>query len=216
MPKLFLIVGMGDGIGLAVSRRFAKEGFAIAMIARSEAKLQGFKDTLKAEGYSAHSFVADAGDEFSLKAAIAAIQTQLGNPEVLIYNVAVPNMNNVLDETVERLMSDFNANVTGALVATQAVLPAMKAQGTGTILFTGGGFSMYPSPDFASLSIGKAGIRSLAKMLAEALKPGGVRVGTITVCGIVNPDDPKYNPESIAENYWAFHVKTESDSEIIY
>lgn len=207
---------MGDGIGLAVARRFASQGFAIAMIARNEAKLQGFKDTLEAEGYSAHSFIADAGDEASLRAAIAAIQEQLGNPEVLIYNVAIPTMNNVLNETVERLTSDFKANVVGALVATQAVLPMMKAQGTGTIVFTGGGFSTYPSPDFASLSLGKAGIRSLARMLAEALKPDGIRVGTVTIFGTVNSDDPKYNPDSIAENYWNFYTNPASDSEIVY
>ncbi|MBD3886227.1 SDR family NAD(P)-dependent oxidoreductase [Phormidium tenue FACHB-886] len=216
MPKLFVIVGMGDGIGLAVSRRFASQGFTIAMIARNETKLQGFKDTLEAEGHSAHSFVADAGDEVSLRTAIAAIQEQLGHPEVLVYNVAIPTMNNVLNETVERLTSDFKANVVGALVATQAVLPMMKAQGTGTILFTGGGFAIYPSPDFASLSLGKAGIRSLAKLLAEALKPDSIRVGTVTVCGTVNPDHPKYNPDSIAENYWNFYANAESDSEIVY
>ncbi|HEY9894527.1 MAG TPA: SDR family NAD(P)-dependent oxidoreductase [Candidatus Sericytochromatia bacterium] len=216
MPKLFVMVGMGEGVALAVSRRFAQAGFTIAMIARNEAKLQDFKNTLEAEGYRAYSFVADAGDEDSLRAAIAALQAQLGSPEVLVYNVAVSSLNPVLSETVERLTSDFKANVVGALIATQAVLPAMKAQAGGTILFTGGGFSMYPSPDFASLSIGKAGIRSLAKMLAEALKPEGIRVGTVTICGIVNPSDPKYNPDSIAENYWNFYAKPESDAEIVY
>lgn len=216
MPKLLTIVGMGDGIGLAVARRFASEGFAITMIARNAATLQGFQNTLRAEGYAAHSFIADAGDESSLRSALAAIQEQLGNPEVLIYNVAIPTMNNVLNESTESLTNDFKANVVGALIATQAVLPTMKAQGTGTILLTGGGFSMYPSPDFASLSIGKAGIRSLAKMLAEALKPNGIRVGTITVCGTVNSDDLKYNPNSIAENYWDFYINPKSSSEIIY
>jgi short-subunit dehydrogenase len=92
----------------------------------------------------------------------------------------------------------------------------MKAQSKGTILFTGGGFSIHPSPDFASLSLGKVGIRSLAKMLSDALKSNGIRVGTITVCGTVNPNDPKYNPERIAENYWSFHINEESNSEIVY
>lgn len=216
MSKLLVIVGMGEGIGLAVTRQFARQGFAIAMIARNAAKLRGFKDTLEGEGYSAHSFVADAGDEASLRAAIADIQAQLGSPEVLVYNVAILSKNNVINETVENLTHDFQANVVGALVATQAVLPAMKAQGAGTILFTGGGLSMHPSPDFASLSIGKAGIRSLAKMLAQALKPDGIRVGTITICGFVKADDPKYNPDSVAENYWNFYTRSESDSEIIY
>jgi NADP-dependent 3-hydroxy acid dehydrogenase YdfG len=216
MTKLLTIVGMGNGMGLAIARRFAKEGFAIAMIARNATKLQDFKATLQAEGYAAHDFVADAGEEASLHSAFASIQTQLSDSDVLIYNAATPKMAPILNETMDTLANDFQINVAGALAATKAVLPAMQAKGQGTILFTGGGFSMYPSPDFGSLSLGKAGIRSLAKMLAEALKTEGIRVGTITICGIVNPDDDKYNPEQIAENYWNFHINSASDSEIVY
>lgn len=215
MP-LFVIVGMGEGIGLAVARRFAKEGFALAMIARNAAKLEGFQKSLQAEGYKAYSFIADAGSEDALKSAFISIRAQLGDPEVLVYNAATLKMENILNETMESLANDFKVNIGGALTATQAVLSAMKAQGKGTILFTGGGFSMYPSPDFASLSLGKAGIKSLAKMLSDALKGNGIRVGTITVCGTVNSDDPKYNPDSIAENYWSFHAVKESGSEIVY
>lgn len=216
MTKLFVIVGMGDGMGLAIARRFAKEGFAIAMLARNAAKLQAFKATLQAEGYEAYDFVADAGEEASLQSAFTSIQTQLGNPEVLVYNAATPKMESILNETMDTLAKDFKINVAGALVAVKSVLPALQAQGQGTILFTGGGFSMYPSPDFGSLSLGKAGIRSLAKMLAEALKPDGIRVGTITICGTVNPDDAKYSPDHIAEKYWDFHINPASDSEIVY
>jgi NADP-dependent 3-hydroxy acid dehydrogenase YdfG len=216
MTKLLTIVGMGDGIGLAIARRFAKEGFAIAMIARNAAKLETFKTTLQAEGYKAHAFAADAGDEAALQSAISSIQAQLGNSEILVYNVAMLKMEPILSETMDTLVTDFKINVAGALVATQAVLPAMQAQGQGTILFTGGGFALYPSPDFGSLSLGKAAIRSLAKMLAEALKSSGIRVGTVTICGTVNPEDPKYSPETVAENYWAFYANPASDSEIVY
>ena len=216
MAKLLTIVGMGDGLGLAIVRRFAGEGFAIAMIARNAAKLESFKATLQTEGYEAYSFAADAGDEPSLQSALASIQTQLGNSEVLVYNVAVLKMESILNETMDTLAADFKTNVAGALAATKAVLPAMQAQGYGTILLTGGGFALYPSPDFGSLSLGKAGIKSLAKMLAEALKPTGIRVGTVTICGTVNPDDPKYNPAQVAENYWTFHTDSTSDSEIVY
>lgn len=203
-------------MGLAIARRFAKEGFAIAMIARNAAKLQLFKATLQSEGYEAYDFTADAGDEASLQSALTSIQTRLGNPDVLVYNVATPKMESILNETMDTLAIDFKINVAAALVTTKAVLPAMKAQGRGTILLTGGGFALYPSPDFGSLSLGKAGIRSLAKMLATALKPDGIRVGTITIGGTVNPDDPKYSPDQIAETYWTFHANPESDSEIVY
>lgn len=216
MAKLFAIVGMGDGMGLAIARRFAREGFAIAMMARNAAKLQAFRAMLQAEGYEAHDFAADAGEEASLQSAFASIQTQLGDPEVLVYNAATPKMESVLNETMETLAIDFKINVAGALAATKAVLPAMQAKGQGTILFTGGGFAMYPSLDFGSLSLGKAGIRSLAKMLAEALEADGIRVGTITICGIVKPEDDKYNPDRVAENYWDFHSNSASESEIVY
>ncbi|MBD2186407.1 SDR family NAD(P)-dependent oxidoreductase [Aerosakkonema funiforme] len=215
MKKLLAIVGMGEGNGLAIARRFAKEGYAIAMLARNETKLNEFKNSLQREGYEAHYFTADASNEASLKSALASVKN-IANLEVLVYNAAVPKMVNVLNETFESLINDFQVNVAGALVAVQSVLPGMRQQEKGTILLTGGGFALYPSPDFASLSIGKAGIRSLAKILSDALKNEGIRVGTITICGTVNASDPKYNPESIAENYWNFHANPESESEIVY
>ncbi len=217
MMKVFVIVGMGEGNGMAIARRFGREGFAIAMIARNETKLQTYQATLKEEGLDSHYFIADAGDKTALKASFRALQDQLGSPEVMVYNAAVPRMQNVLETSFEDLVGDFQANVAGALVATQAVLPGMQqAAAKGTIIFTGGGFALYPSPDFASLSIGKAGIRTLANTLAAALKDQGIRVGTITICGTVDPADAKYNPDAIAEQYWQFFANPQSDAEIIY
>ncbi|MBE9035105.1 SDR family NAD(P)-dependent oxidoreductase [aff. Roholtiella sp. LEGE 12411] len=216
MTSLLIIVGMGEGNGLAIARRFAKEGFAIAMIARNQSKLQEYREQLQGSGYEVYDFVADAGDEASLKSAFASIQEQLGNPDVLVYNAAVPRMENVLNTSFETLVNDFKVNIAGALVAAQAVIPAMQAQGKGTILLTGGGFALYPSPDFASLSIGKAGIRSLANTLAGALKSPNIRVGTITICGTVDAADPKYSPDRIADKYWEFHTTQDSETEVVY
>ncbi|MBF2006841.1 SDR family NAD(P)-dependent oxidoreductase [Chlorogloeopsis fritschii PCC 9212] len=216
MTAVLVIVGMGDGNGLAIAHRFAQEGFAIAMIARNQSKLQGYQDILQAQGFEAHYFIADAGDETAMKSAFAELREQLGNPEVLVYNAAVPRMENVLNESFEALLDDFKVNVAGALVAAKAVLPGMQAQGKGTILFTGGGFALYPSPDFASLSIGKSGIRSLANTLGAALKEQNIRVGTITICGTVNPADSKYNPNQIAQKYWEFYTAPNPEIEVIY
>ncbi|MBW4688154.1 MAG: SDR family NAD(P)-dependent oxidoreductase [Komarekiella atlantica HA4396-MV6] len=216
MTSLLIIVGMGEGNGLAIARRFAQEGFAIAMIARNQSKLQEYREQLQGSGYEVYDFVADAGDEASLKSAFVSIQEQLGNADVLVYNAAVPRMENVLKTSFEILVNDFKVNVAGALVAAQAVIPGMQTQGKGTILLTGGGFALYPSPDFASLSIGKAGIRSLANTLAAALKSQNIRVGTITICGTVDAADPKYSPDRIAEKYWEFHTIQDSQTEVVY
>ncbi|WP_416666213.1 SDR family NAD(P)-dependent oxidoreductase [Egbenema bharatensis] len=217
MTQLIAIVGMGEGNGMAIARRFAREGFAVAMMARNPAKLQSYQAALQDEGITAHYFVADAGDKASLEEAFAAIEAQLGSPDVLVYNAAIPRMQNVLETSFDNLVSDFQANVAGALVATQAVLSGMQTdQKTGTILFTGGGFALYPHPDFASLSIGKAGIRSLAYILGAALEPQGIKVGTITISGTVDESDAKYNPTAIAEQYWTFHAMPQSEVEVVY
>jgi short-subunit dehydrogenase len=216
MAELCVIVGMGEGNGMAIARRFAKEGFAIVMIARNEAKLKGYQTTLQQDGVTSDYCLADAGDEAALETAFSGIQNQLGTPQVVIYNAAVPRMENVLQTQSETLVSDFRANVAGAIACVQAVLPAMQAQQRGTILFTGGGFSMYPHPDFVSLSIGKAGIRILANTLHAALKDSPIKVGTITICGTVNGDDPKYSSDRIAEEYWKLHTAENEAYEIIY
>lgn len=216
MQKFCVIVGMGEGNGMAIARRFASEGFAIAMVARNEDKLRDYQATLETEGITAHYFLADAGDEAALTAAFAAIQAQLGTPEVLIYNAAVPRMESVLQTSYNTLVNDFKANVAGAIACVQAVLPAMQAQQAGTLLFTGGGFALYPDPNFVSLSLGKAGIRVLASTLHAALKDSPVKVGTVTICGTVNGDDPKYSSDLIAEEYWKLHVADNGEYETVY
>ncbi|HEY9886787.1 MAG TPA: SDR family NAD(P)-dependent oxidoreductase [Candidatus Obscuribacterales bacterium] len=217
MTKLIAIVGMGEGVAMAIAQRFGREGFAIAMLARSEAKLQGYQTQLQAAGITAHYFLADAGSASEVKGAIADLQAQLGTPTVLIYNAAVPRQQSPIDTSVEDLVGDFQVNVAGALVATQAVLPGMEqAADPGTIIFTGGGFALYPSPDFASLSVGKAGLRSLAHTLAAALADRGVRVGMVTIAGTVDPAAAKHNPTAIAEQYWQFYTDPQAAIEIVY
>ncbi|MBD2105925.1 SDR family NAD(P)-dependent oxidoreductase [Nodosilinea sp. FACHB-13] len=216
MAKLCVIVGMGEGNGMAIARKFASQGFAIAMVARNEAKLKAYQATFETEGITSHYFLADAGDEAALTAAFAAIQTQSGTPEVLIYNAAVPRMESVLQTRYDTLVNDFKANVAGAIACVQAILPAMQTEQKGTLLFTGGGFVLYPDPNFVSLSLGKAGIRVLASTLHAALKDSPIKVGTVTICGTVNGDDPKYSSDLIAEEYWKLHIAENGEYETIY
>jgi short-subunit dehydrogenase len=216
MANLCVIVGMGEGNGMAIARRFAGAGFEIVMLARNEQRLQGYQSTLQSEGITSYYFLADAGDEANLTSTFATIQNQLGIPAVLIYNTAVPRMENILQTTYDTLVNDFRANVAGVMVCVQSVLPAMEQQQRGTILLTGGGFSLYPQPDFVSLSIGKAGIRVLANTLHAALQNSPIKVGTVTICGTVNGDDPKYSSDRIAEEYWKLHSAENAEYEVVY
>jgi short-subunit dehydrogenase len=87
------------------------------------------------------------------------------------------------------------------VVATQVAAPAMRAAGAGTILFTGGGFADYPVPALATLSLGKAALRSAATILGVELAEDGIRVATVTIAGVVERGTP-FDPDRIAETFW--------------
>lgn len=215
--KVCAIVGFGSGVSMGVAKVFGQEGYALALIARNPGKLIDNAQVLKADDYTVQTFAADAGDEASLIEAFSQIRTELGDPEVLIYNAATFTPGKPSSIASEGLIADFRVNVAGALVAVQQVIPAMKAKGKGSILFTGGGLALQPLADAASLSIGKAGIRSLAFTLAQELKENGIHVGTVTICGTVQPGS-HFDPDLIAQTYLALHKQTLGalETEIIY
>lgn len=202
---------------MGVAKAFGKEGYTLALLARNPTKLAENAKTLEQEGYTAHTFIADAGDENSLVKAFAQVREQLGDPTVLIYNAAIWKADSISTLTTANLIQDFNVNVTGAIISIQQVLPAMQRQKQGTILLTGGGLALYPNPSLISLGIGKAAIRSLALSLAEDLVIDDIHVATITICGTVEPGT-KFDPDAIAESYILLHKQSPENwqAELVY
>jgi enoyl-[acyl-carrier-protein] reductase (NADH) len=77
----------------------------------------------------------------------------------------------------------------------------MKAAGSGTMIVTGGGFADHPIPALATVSLGKAALRSAATMLGADLGPHGIRVATLTIAGQIAAGSA-FDPVRIAERYW--------------
>ena len=199
-----LIIGAGPGIGQALALAFAREGFSIALCARSAAKLLAVQEDVRETGSPAEIFIADAGNENSLRTMLAQVNQSLGAPQVLIYNAAVLTTGKPLSLTNTQLLKDFQVNVASALVAAQDVAPAMKAAGRGTILFTGGGFAYEPAANYSSVSLGKAALRNLTFSLAQELGASGIHVATVTVYGFVQPGT-HFDPSHIAKAFITLH-----------
>ncbi|MBX2843556.1 MAG: SDR family NAD(P)-dependent oxidoreductase [Flammeovirgaceae bacterium] len=214
--KVLTIVGMGKGISLAVAKRFATEGYSIAMISRNENNLKAYQKELTVAQVESQYFVGDAGDSESLKNAFNEIHSSIGPTETLIYNAAVIRKQNILTESLESLVNDFKVNVGGALESVKAVIPGMEKAGNGTIIFTGGGLSRHPHKDYGSLAIGKAGLRNLTGSISRALEGKNIKVGTVVIYGYVSEKDEKYNPRTIAEQYWEFMMSDGEDFEVVY
>ncbi|MBO1414906.1 SDR family NAD(P)-dependent oxidoreductase [Streptomyces sp. FH025] len=196
-----VVVGAGPGLGAAAARRFAREGLPVALIARGR-HVVDLADALNREGRSALPLRADSTDAPALHAALDAAVAAHGLPEVLVYNAAIIQQDRPGDLGAEDHLRAWSVNVLGALEAATHLAPAMARRGRGTILVTGG----MPRPDarYTSLSLGKAGVRALTRLLDEEYGPAGVHVGTVTVdCHMVPGTDS--DPDLVAEHYWTLH-----------
>lgn len=215
--KLCVVVGVGPGVGLAVARRFGREGFLLALIARRAEVIAAYVDDLGKEGIEAHAFAADAGDTAALIQAFVQIKAEIGTPDVVVYNAAAMTPDKPAELNPDRVAADFRVNVVGALVCAQQVIPSMRTQQRGTILVTGGGLALSPETEYASLAIGKAGLRNLCYSLGAELEPDGIHVATVTICGFVSPGT-HFDPDLIAERYWHLHTQQWGDweREIVY
>lgn len=201
---LLVIVGAGPGVSAGVARKFGSNGFRVVLIARTERSLQRSLEDLRQVQIESYGITADASDPDSVKAAFAQIENLYGATDVLVYNAAHIAPGDALSLTEQQLIDDLKVNTVGALTSAQQVIPDMIERKQGTLFFTGGGIALNPNPLYASLSIGKAAVRSLALSLAETLEPHGIYVGQVLIADHVQ-QGTYYDPDRIADVYWELY-----------
>jgi short-subunit dehydrogenase len=196
-----LLVGAGPGLGLAIARRFAVGGYRVTLVGRSLDRLADLVGGLSDTGAEIGAIEADAGDPDGLGARMAELYRGEGAPGVIVYNAVMGTPDQLLSASVAHLQAAYAVDVIGAIVVAQVAAPAMRAAGFGTMIVTGGGFADHPIPALATISLGKAALRSAATMLAADLEPDGIRVATLTIAGQIAAGT-EFDPERIAERYW--------------
>ncbi|HVI04465.1 MAG TPA: SDR family NAD(P)-dependent oxidoreductase [Sphingomicrobium sp.] len=200
-----VVVGVGEGNGAALARAFAREGMTLALLARGT----NFTNSLADELGNAQAFACDVSDPKSIADAFARIRSELGDPETLVYNAGSGVWGDVETITPDGFESSWRVNALGALAASQQVIPAMKATGSGTIIFIGATASLRGGPRTAAFAPAKAAQRSLAESMARTLWPQGIHVALIVVDAVVNlprtrqnmpdkPDDFFLQPDDMA------------------
>lgn len=212
------VLGVGPGLGTAIVRRFAREDFAVGMMARNEESLSGIREDIEGGGGTALAVSADATDPASVEAAFIRVREELGDPEVFVYNAGAFQMGGILEVSPEQFDFCFKANCAGAFYAAQQVLPAMQEAGRGTIILTGATASTRGSARFAALATGKFGLRALAQSMAREFGPQGIHVAHAVIDGQIltpqaremSPDREErtmLSPDAIAETYWQLHTQ---------
>ncbi|GAA2451243.1 hypothetical protein GCM10010191_81640 [Actinomadura vinacea] len=210
-----VIIGAGPGIGRSVALRFAREGLPVALVARTNAVVRDIAESVGSLGVPVVPLTADSTDETALRASLDAAADRLGPPDVVVYNAAIIQADSPGELSVRAHLNAWAVNVVGALTAAAHVMPAMARHGSGTFIVTGG--MPEPKRQYVSLSLGKAGVRTLVALLDQQYGPSGVHVATVTVAGPVAPGTD-FDPDDIAEHYWRLHLQPRSlrEREIVH
>lgn len=231
------VVGAGPGIGEAVARRFTAEGFVVALLARTEDKLQTMAQGIDQDfgKGTARYYLTDLRVEDSVDASFKKIKSELGPVNVLVYNAGARRVNgkSILDTTSEEFENFTKINLFGAVWSTKRVLPDMLAAGKGTILFTGATGALRGMPGLSSFSPGKFGLRSFAQIVTREYQSQGIHAAHIIVDGPVDGkliggvrrrqwqregatdklddiDSYLVQPADLAQTYWFLHTQPRS------
>jgi NAD(P)-dependent dehydrogenase (short-subunit alcohol dehydrogenase family) len=226
MPAIVLVAA-GPRLGLSLGKIFGGHGFDVALIARSPERIGELTEKLAAEGITAAGFPADVTDHAALAAALDSAAGRFGGIDVLHYSspgagtTAALRSTGPLDVTVGNLRPQVESICYGAITATRAVLPAMLAAGTGTLLYTTGGSSIAPAPVFVSAGMAGAALRKWVLTLNVALAGRGVYAGHVAIgvwiAGTPGAPDgaPLRDPDDIARLYWDLHTGREPAEYVI-
>ncbi|GHO62938.1 short-chain dehydrogenase [Ktedonobacter sp. SOSP1-52] len=173
--KIVLLTGASEGIGLATARLFAKLGARVALVARSEEKLQQLANALP----DALAVPADMRDETAVQAMVRHVSRSYGRIDVLVNNVGQGLHVPVEHADIEQYRALFQLNVVGVLSAMQAVIPLMRKQGGGVIVNISSGTTKTVIPHVGPYASTKAALNTLTLTARLELAPENIRVGLV-------------------------------------
>ncbi|CAL5369522.1 unnamed protein product [Camellia sinensis] len=184
------IVGVGPALGRSIARKFAHEGYTVAILARDLGRLSRFAEEIaREEKGQVFAIRIDCSDSRSVREAFEGVLS-LGFVEVLVYNAYQPVWHNnhpthFTDIRVDAFEKSIAVSSVGAFHCAQQVLPGMVDRGRGTILFTGCSASLNGIAGYSELCCGKFALRALSQCLATEFQPLGVHVAHVIIHGIV-------------------------------
>lgn len=186
------IVGVGPKLGRSIARKFAHEGYTVAILARDLGRLSRFADEIaREEKAQVFAIRIDCSESRSVREAFEAVLS-LGFVEILVYNanyqpVSSWNPTTFTDIRIDSFEKSLAVSSLGAFLCAQQVISGMVERGKGTILFTGCSASLNGIPGYSELCCGKFALRALSQCLAREYQPLGIHVAHIIIDGLIGP-----------------------------
>ena len=179
-----LITGAGRGIGRGIALAFARQGCAIAALARTASELEETVHAVQALGRRAIAVSCDVTDREAVEAAVRAALAAFGQIDLLVNNAGYACFKPFVDLTAEEWRRTLDVNLTGAFHCIQAVLPSMIARRAGRIINISSVAGLKPIAEQSVYCASKYGLNGLTHVLAMELRPYGISVHAICPGGV--------------------------------
>ena len=234
MPRSIGVFGAGPGLGRAVARRYAREGYEVVLVARDRRPLDVFAQDLAGIGASAHVITADLADPDAVPALAERIRAATGELDALYY-APTPDQGFVPAADLTPLRAhDFMPLVFYSLLAVvQQFLPHMIEERSGAIMTAQGASTMHGLPNMSGPGPAQAAQRNYLQSLHAEVSDKGVHVGMLYIgaiiensafhvwteeasaAGTAGTGDPPSTPDRLADLLWSMH-DTKGESEAKY
>jgi NAD(P)-dependent dehydrogenase (short-subunit alcohol dehydrogenase family) len=178
--QVAVVTGAGRGIGRAVASAFAREGALVILAARSTRELASIQREIEAAGGRALAVPTDVRQEPAVAALVTRALGEGGRLDCLVTAAGLAAFGPVADAKTEDWDQLMAVNLRGAFLCCRAVLPAMTAQGRGTIINIGSVVTSRTLPGSGAYTAAKYGLLGFSRVLAEEVRAHGVRVGVLS------------------------------------
>ncbi len=219
-PNVALVAGVGEGLGGAVARRFARGGHPTVLVARSRDRLARIAAGIEAAGGRGIAYVADLREESAVAKLFDDVEAEIGPIEVAVFNTGANYRASILDTPADMFEKVWRLGCYAGFLVGREAARHMVPRGQGTIIFTGATASVRGSAEFAAFAAAKGGVRQVAQSMARELGPQGIHVASVIIDGMIDtervrsrfpervaqlPADGMLKPDDIAEIYWQIH-----------